>query len=93
MVVPAYTGGTTQVEIQLQTTTPLVTNPTQTLDNISLGFYPKVINNVYRFFYNKDLSLLNSPTYQSFLDSYNNNGFRVANNQTSGKYYNFSFTI
>ena len=93
MVVPAYTGGTTQVDIQLQTTTPLVTNPAQTLDNISLGFYPKVINNVYRFFYNKDLSLLNSPTYQSFLDSYNNNGFRVANNQTSGKYYNFSFDL
>lgn len=93
IVIPSYNGGSTQVEIQLQTSTPIIVNPNQTLDNITLGFYPKVINNIYRFFYNKDLSILTTPTYQSFLDAYNNNGFRTATNQTSGKYYNFGFDL
>jgi len=93
IIVPAYTGGSTQVEIQLQTTIPLVVNPSQTLDNITLGFYPKVINNVYRYFYSKDLPILTTPTYQSFLDAYNNNGFRTATNQSSGKFYTFGFDL
>lgn len=91
MVVPSYSGVSTQVSIQLQTTIPLLTNLNQTLDNITLGFYPKVINNVYRFFYDKDLPILTTPTFQSFSDSYNNNGLRIATNSTSGKFYNFGF--
>ena len=93
LIFPSYTGGTTQVEIKLQSTTTLISNVNQTMDNVTLGVYPKVINNVYRFFFNKDLSILNTPTYQSFLDAYNTVGLKIGTNSTSGNFYNFGFDL
>jgi hypothetical protein len=39
----------------------------------------KTINDVYRFFYNKDLDILQSPTYNNFVKISNDYGFKVVN--------------
>ena len=64
--------------IVLQETTS-VTNTSTTADTITTGFFLKTINDVYRFFYNKDLDILQSPTYSNFVKISNDYGFKVVN--------------
>jgi hypothetical protein len=65
------------ITLQQSTLVPNLTNVT--LDTITTGFYPKVINNLYRFFYNNDLSILQTPTYNNFVSITNNFGFKAVN--------------
>ena len=46
-------------------------------DVMGVGFYPKVINDVFRFCYNKDLSILTNPSANNFIYERNFNGLNV----------------
>jgi hypothetical protein len=80
--------GTWVGNIILQQTTP-VPNTTTTADTITTGFYPKVINDVYRFFYNTDLSILQTPNYSNFVNISNDYGFNVVT--PYNKFFNTNF--
>jgi hypothetical protein len=80
--------GTWVGNITLQQSTP-VPNTTTTADTITTGFYPKVINDVYRFFYNTDLSILQTPNYNNFVNIANDYGFNVVT--PYNKYFNTNF--
>ena len=80
--------GTWVGNIILQQTTP-VPNTTTTADTITTGFYPKVINDVYRFFYNTDLSILQTPNYNNFVNISNDYGFNVVT--PYNKFFNTNF--
>ena len=80
--------GTWVGNIILQQTTP-VPNTTTTADTITTGFYPKVINDVYRFFYNTDLSILQTPNYDNFVNISNDYGFNAVT--PYNKFFNTNF--
>ena len=80
--------------LTLSTTTPYVgtwvgniilqssdTLPTSNIlnDTITMGFYPKVMNDIFRYFYNRDLSILQAPTADNFTYEFITNGLTVGN--------------
>ncbi len=67
--------------IVLQSST-LVPNTTNTNDIITMGFYPKVINDVFRCFYKTDLDILQNPSVTNFQNESVENGLVVSNSYT-----------
>ena len=67
--------------IILQSST-VVPNTTNTNDIITMGFYPKVINDIYRYFYKTDLDILQNPTTTNFQTQSSENGLVVSNSYT-----------
>jgi hypothetical protein len=65
--------------LQSSTTVP---NTTNTNDIITMGFYPKVINDIYRYFYKTDLDILQNPTTANFQNESTENGLVVSNSYT-----------
>jgi len=63
-------------DIVLQSST-VVSNTNNNNDIVSTGFYLKVINDIFRFFYDKDLSILQNPSVNNFVNETTNNGFKV----------------
>ena len=78
------------IDIQLQNTIT-IPNTTNTLDNISFGFYPKIINDVFWFFENTDLNINTSPNYANFVKDKTDNGLNICTNSSANNYYNLGF--
>jgi hypothetical protein len=62
--------------IVLQSST-VIPNTNNNNDIVSTGFYPKVINDIFRYFYDKDLSILQNPSVNNFISETTNNGLKV----------------
>jgi hypothetical protein len=82
--------GTWVGNIILQQSTP-IPNTTTVADTLTTGFYPKLINDVYRFFYNTDLSILQTPNYNNFVNISNDYGFNVVT--PYNKFFNNGFDL
>jgi hypothetical protein len=86
-VIPNYTGGQETIYLQKNEIIPNMTG--KTVDLISTGFYPKVVNQVYKYFSKKDL--FTGYTQDAFFKSYNENYFRIGKNNLSTNFLNFGF--
>jgi len=86
-VIPNYTGGQETIFLEKTETIPNVTG--KTVDFINTGFYPKVINSVYKFITKKDL--FSGYTQDAFFKTYTDNGFRIGKNNLSKTFFNFGF--
>jgi len=82
-----YTGG--QQSFVLQKTELFPIPSIQSKDILNTGFYPKVINSVNNFIFDKDL--FTGYTVTDFDNSYNNDKFRIGRNLQSSNYLNFGF--
>jgi hypothetical protein len=56
---------------------------------INVGFYPKVINDIYYYLKNQDLSILQNPSVSNFVDLTNEKGLKVI--QTYNEFFNEGF--
>lgn len=86
-VIPNYTGGQETIFLEKTEIIPNVTG--KTVDFINTGFYPKVINSVYKLITKKDL--FSGYTQGAFFKTYNDNGFRIGKNNLSKTFFNFGF--
>ena len=86
-VIPNYTGGQQSIFLEKQEIIPNLTG--KTVDFITTGFYPKVINNVYKYFSKKDL--FSGYTQDAFFNAYNNKNLKIGKNNLSTTFFNFGF--
>jgi hypothetical protein len=86
-VIPNYTGG--QQTIYLQKTEQILSSTGLTVDIITTGFYPRVINNVYKFFNKKDL--FTGYTEGAYFKAYTDNKFKFVKNNLANTNLNFGF--
>jgi len=86
-VIPNYTGG--QQTVYLQYTQPLLMSTGSTLDIITTGFYPRLINNVYKFFNKKDL--FTGYTQDAYFKAFNDYKFKFAKNNIASSNLVFGF--
>ncbi len=85
--IPTYSGG--QETIFLEKNEILLNNTGKTLSMVFTGFYPRVINQVYRYFSKKDL--FTGYTQDAFFKAYDEKKFRIGRNNLSNSFYNFGY--
>jgi len=86
-ILPDYSGN--QQTFVLQKNEPFPIPSLQSKDLLNTGFYPKIINTVENFFFQKNLFTGYSQT--DFFNAYNNQKFRIGKNNTSTNYLDFGF--
>jgi len=85
--IPNYTGGQETIYLEKNEIIPNLTGKSVNL--IFTGFYPRVINQVYKYFVKKDL--FTGYTQDAFFKAYNENKFKIGRNDLSNSYFPFGF--
>ena len=85
--IPTYTGGQETIYLEKNEIIPNLTG--KSMNMIFTGFYPKAINQVYKYFSKKDL--FTGYTQDAFFKAYNEKKFRIGRNNVSNSFYNFGY--
>lgn len=85
-VIPNYTGGQETISLEKEEQIPNITG--KTLQSINTGFYPRVLNSVYKFITKKDL--FTGYTQGGFFEAYNTKKLKICKNNNSGTFLNFN---
>ncbi len=86
-IIPNYTGGPETMYLEQSQIIPNTTG--KTIDFINVGFYPKVLNSVYKFITKKDL--FSGYNDNAFFEAYNTKKLKICKNTTSSTFLNFGF--
>jgi hypothetical protein len=85
--IPTYTGGQETIYLEKNEILPNLTG--KSMNMIFTGFYPKAINQVYKYFSKKDL--FTGYTQDAFFKAYDEKKFRIGRNNVSNSFYNFGY--